>query len=197
MTNKKIIAQQVGEVASHAISEDAADKLASILIHKEVRKNECLLREGEINNLMYYVKDGLLRQFCYKNGKEITEHFASEDSILISIDSFFNQKPTNTRIEALEPVELYGIPYLPLMELVRDCREINSLYRCIIETMLTNIQKKIYEFQFETANERYMRLLKERPDIIQRVPLVHIASYLIMSPETLSRVRAGILNAAT
>jgi CRP-like cAMP-binding protein len=197
MTSKRIIVQQMGEAASHIISEDAAEKLASILEHKELRKNECLLKEGEINHLMYYVKSGLLRQFCYKNGKEITEHFVSEGSIFVSIDSFFNQKPTNTRIEALEPVELYGIPYLPLMSLVHECREISSLYRCIIEMMLINIQKKIYEFQFETANDRYLRLLRERPDIIQRVQLVHIASYLIMSPETLSRVRAGILNVAT
>ncbi|MDR1499644.1 MAG: Crp/Fnr family transcriptional regulator [Tannerellaceae bacterium] len=193
MTSKKIIAQQMGEAVSHRISDEAAQKLASILVHVELRKNEFLLREGEISHLMYYVKSGLLRQFCYKNGKEMTEHFACEKGIFVTIDSFFHQKPTNTMIEALESVELYGIPYAPLMSLINDCREISALYRNIIETMLINVQRKIYAFRFETANERYLRLLKERPDIIRRVPLVHIASYLLMSPETLSRVRAGIL----
>jgi CRP-like cAMP-binding protein len=146
---------------------------------------------------MYYVESGLLRQFCYKNGKEMTEHFALEGSIFTSIDSFFCRMPTCTMIEAVEPATLYGIPYIPLMTLINDCREISSLYRCIIEKMLVNIQKRIFAFRFETAGERYARLLRERPDIVRRVPLIYIASYLLMSPETLSRVRAGILGGLT
>ncbi|MDR2810015.1 MAG: Crp/Fnr family transcriptional regulator [Tannerellaceae bacterium] len=194
MISKKFIAQQMGEVVSHTISNDATEKLASILIYIELEKNEFLLKEGEISDLVYYVKRGLLRQFCYKNGKELTEHFACEENIFICLDSFFCRKPTHAAIEALEPTALYGIPYEPFMSLVRECGEISLMYCRIMEMMLTGIQKKIFEFQFETANERYQRFLKERPDIIQRVPLLHIASYLLMSPETLSRVRAGILN---
>lgn len=194
MISKKVIAQQMGEVVSHTISNDATEKLASVLVYKELEKNEFLLKEGEVCDLVYYVKRGLLRQFCYKNGKEMTEHFACEENIFICVDSFFHQKPTHAMIEALEPVVLYGIPYKPFMSLVQECREISLMYCRIMEMMMTGIQKKIFAFRFETANERYLRLLKERPDIIQRVPLVHIASYLLMSPETLSRVRAGRFN---
>ncbi|MDR2118269.1 MAG: Crp/Fnr family transcriptional regulator [Tannerellaceae bacterium] len=194
MISKKVIAQQMGEIISHTISNDATEKLASILVHMELEKNEFLLKEGEISDLVYYVKRGLLRQFCYKNGKELTEHFVCEENIFICIDSFFYQKPTHAMIEALEPVVLYGIPYKPFMELAQEYSEISLMYCRIMEMMLTGIQRKIFTFRFETANERYQRLLKERPDIIQRVPLVYIASYLLMSPETLSRVRAGILN---
>ncbi|MDR1936927.1 MAG: Crp/Fnr family transcriptional regulator [Tannerellaceae bacterium] len=191
---KKIIAQQMGERVSHVMSDAAVEKLASILVHMEIGKNEFLLRKGEVSSLVYYVKSGLLRQYCYKNGKELTEHFACEENIFINIDSFFHQTPTHAMIEALEPVVLYGIPYKPLMELIRECREINLMYCHILEMLLQGIHKKINAFRLETANERYLRLLKERPEIIRRVPLVHIASYLLMSPETLSRVRAGILN---
>ncbi|MDR1344851.1 MAG: Crp/Fnr family transcriptional regulator [Tannerellaceae bacterium] len=194
MTKKKIIAKQIGEDVSHPISDAAANKLAAILQGKDLKKNEYLVREGEINHQLFYVEKGLVRQFSHKNGKEITEHFALERSMFLNIDSFFTQGPTDTTIEALEPVTLYGMPHEPLMELVSNHQEINSLYRCIIEKMLTIIHKKIFAFRFETASERYVRLLRERPDIIKRVQLIHIASYLRMSPETLSRVRAGLLN---
>ncbi|MDR1918214.1 MAG: Crp/Fnr family transcriptional regulator [Tannerellaceae bacterium] len=194
MIGKKIIAQQMGERVSHIMSDVAAEKLASILVHMEVGKNEFLLKEGDVSNLVYYVKSGLLRQFSYKNGKELTEHFVFEGNVFINIESFFHQKPTHARIEALEPVVLYGIPYKPFMSLIQESHEISFMYCHLLETMLLGIHKKINEFRLETANERYLRLLKERPEIIRRVPLVHIASYLLMSPETLSRVRAGILN---
>jgi CRP-like cAMP-binding protein len=194
MIGKKIIAQQMGERVSHNMSDDATEKLASILVHLEVRKNEFLLKEGEVSHLVYYVKSGLLRQFCYKNGKELTEHFACEGSLFVNIDSFFHQRPAHAMIEALEPVVLYGIPYKPLMSLILESHEINLMYAHILEKLLIGVHKKINAFRLETAHERYLRLLKERPDIIKRVPLVHIASYLLMSPETLSRVRAGLLN---
>lgn len=194
MTHKKIIAQQISEKLSHPMSKDAIEQLASILVHVEVGKNEILLKGGEVSKLVYYVESGLLRQFCYKNGKELTEHFVSEGNLFINVDSFFHQLPTHATIEALEPLSMYGIPYQPLMSLIVESREINLMYCRILEKLLMGINEKFNAFRLETANERYLRLLKERPDIIQRVPLVHIASYLLMSPETLSRVRAGLLN---
>jgi CRP-like cAMP-binding protein len=197
MKRERIIARQMGELVSQIMSDHAIEKLASVLVHKEVEKNEFLLKEGDVNDSLYYVKSGLLRQFYYKNGKELTEQFACEENIIINIDSFFHQRPTSATIEALEPVVLYGVPYKPLMCLIQECREISLMYCHIIESMLIGIQRKMNVYRLETANERYHRLLKERPEIVRRVPLVHIASYLLMTPETLSRVRAGIVNEPT
>lgn len=194
MKGKKLIARQIGGVVSQAMSDRATEKLASILVYMEVEKSEFLLKEGEKSNWIYYIKSGLIRQFYYKNGRELTEQFACEENIFINIDSFFRQKPSRTMIEALEPVVLYAIPYSPLMNLVHECREISLVYCRMVEETLIGLQKKSNAFRSETANERYLRLLKERPEIVRRAPLVYIASYLLMSPETLSRVRAGILN---
>jgi CRP-like cAMP-binding protein len=194
MISKKIIAQQMGEVVSHTVSDAAAENLASILTRMEFEKGAILLKEGEISNWAYYVKSGMFRQFCYKNKKELTEHFVCEENVFICVDSFFYRKPAHAAIETLEPTVLYAIPYEPFMSLTRDHPEISLIYCRIMEMMLAEIQRKIVSFRFETANERYLRLLKERPDLLQRVPLIYIASYLQMSPETLSRVRAGILN---
>jgi CRP-like cAMP-binding protein len=192
MNTNKSIAKRLGEIVS-PLSSNAVGKLASILIRTELKKNETLLREGEISNQIYFVQSGLIRQYYYKNGRDLTEHFACENNIFVNIESYLFQKPTNLIIEALEPTVLYRIPYRQLSVLMDECRDIGILYRRFIEQILISTQQKIDSFRFETASERYYRLLKERPEIVKRAPLVHIASYLLMSPETLSRVRSGML----
>ncbi|MDR0748024.1 MAG: Crp/Fnr family transcriptional regulator [Tannerellaceae bacterium] len=192
MDINKSIAQRLGEIVS-PLSDNAVKKFASILIRTELKKNEAILREGEISNQLYFVQSGLIRQYYYKNGRELTEHFAHENDIFINIESSLLQEPMNLTIEALEPTVLYRIPYRQLSVLMDECRDIDILYRKFMEQKLTHIHQKIDSFRFETASERYYRLLKERPEIIKRAPLVHIASYLLMSPETLSRIRSGTL----
>lgn len=192
MNANRSIVQRLAEIVS-PLSDNAAERLASILIRTELKKNETLLREGEVSDQMYFVQNGLIRQYYYKNGRDLTEHFACENNIFINIESYLLQEPTYLMIEALEPTVLYGIPYGPLSKLTDEYMDINVLYRRYMELIIVGIQQKIDSFRFETANERYHRLLRERPEIVKRAPLVHIASYLLMSPETLSRVRAGIL----
>ena len=123
---------------------------------------------------------------------ELTEHFASEDNIFICIESFLRQRPANLLVEALENTVLYGIPHDPLLALCAEDYEIEVMYRRLLENSLILSQRKADFLRFETANERYARLLKEHPEIVQRAPLSHIASYLLMTPETLSRVRANM-----
>ena len=161
------------------LSEEAAQKLASILIRTELKKGALFL-------------GGMVRQFYFKNKKELTEHFASEDHIFICIESFLRQRPANLLVEALENTVLYGIPHDPLLALCAEDYEIEVMYRRLLENSLILSQRKADFLRFETANERYARLLKEHPEIVQRAPLSHIASYLLMTPETLSRVRANM-----
>ena len=162
------------------LREEAVEKLASILIRTELKKGALFLSEGEV------------RQFYFKNKKELTEHFASEDNIFICIESFLRQRPANLLVEALENTVLYGIPHDPLLALCAEDYEIEVMYRRLLENSLILSQRKADFLRFETANERYARLLKEHPEIVQRAPLSHIASYLLMTPETLSRVRANM-----
>ncbi len=186
--NRRIV-QKLMKITS-PLNNDTVEKLASILVRTELKKNTIHLKEGEISNQIYYVEKGLIRQFYYKNGRDLTEHFACEGNILMNIESYLLQEPTYLMIEALESSVLYGIPYEPLMPLLNVYPDLGVMYRVFMELILVGIQRKIDSFRFETARERYDRLLRERPEIIKRAPLVHIASYLLMSPETLSRVRA-------
>ena len=181
------------------LSEEAAQKLASILIRTELKKGALFLSEGEVCTQLGYVYKGMVRQFYFKNKKELTEHFASEDNIFICIESFLRQRPANLLVEALENTVLYGIPHDPLLALCAEDYEIEVMYRRLFclsrglgDVYKRQSQRKADFLRFETANERYARLLKEHPEIVQRAPLSHIASYLLMTPETLSRVRANM-----
>ncbi len=167
--------------------------LEEILVRRDAEKGELLLSEGEISRHIVLVSKGMLRQFYYKNGKDLTEHFAYEGGVVICIESTLKQEPTHLMIEALEPCTVYLLPYDRLMTITEVSWELNLFYRKVLEDSLIVSQQKADSWRFETAHERYNRLLEEHPEIIKRAPLAHIASYLLMTPETLSRVRAGTL----
>ncbi|MDH6359146.1 Crp/Fnr family transcriptional regulator [Parabacteroides sp. PF5-9] len=191
MDQKKLIARSIARLIA-PLSEAALNELAKILVCTEVKKNQLFLKEGEVSKQIGYVSKGIIRQFYYKNNKDITEHFAYEDGLFLCIQSFIEQKPTRVMVEALENTVVYGIPYEPLMELIAQDKELEFFYRRVLEMSLILSQMKTDSLRFETANERYNRLLREHPEVIRRVPLSHIASYLLMTPETLSRVRANL-----
>ena len=152
-----------------------------------------MLNEGQVSHDLIFVGKGMLRQFYYKNGKDVTEHFSYEGCIVMCIESLLKQEPTRLIVEALEQSTLFLFPYNTLQRLVETSPEINMFYRKILEYSLIVSQVKADSWRFETAHERYNLLLKHHPEIIKRAPLSHIASYLLMTPETLSRVRSGVL----
>lgn len=182
-------------VSSHypGMTPEGRKLIEGILIRKEAEKGEILLKEGQISHNIVIVGKGMLRQFYYKNGKDLTEHFSYEGCIIICIESTLKQEPTRLMIEALEPSIVYLLPYNKLLMLTEMSWEVNMFYRKILEKSLITSQVKADSWRFETARERYNRLMANQPEVIKRAPLSHIASYLLMTPETLSRVRSGAL----
>lgn len=176
-----------------SISKEALEKLASILVRTEIKKGQNFLNEGDVCKQIGFVQKGLVRQYYYKNKKEFTEHFSCEGDVFICIESFLRQVPSRLIVEALENTVIYGLPHDEVLALGAECYEIEVLYRGLLENSLILSQVKMDMFRMETANERYNRLLREQPEIVKRAPLSHIASYLLMTPETLSRVRANIV----
>lgn len=175
------------------MSIESRKLLASIITRKDMEKGEILLKEGQVSRNFVVVAKGMVRQFYYKNGKDVTEHFSYEGDIVICIESVLLQEPTRLMIEALEAGTLYLIPADEFLKLSKSSWEINFFYRKMLEYSLIVSQKKADSWRFETARERYLRLMETQPEVIKRAPLAHIASYLLMTPETLSRVRAGAL----
>ena len=175
------------------MTHEEPDVLESILVPIKYSKGEMILSEGEVCENIYYVERGLIRQFYFKNGKQITEHLGEDHTIFMCIESLFREEPTKLQVEALEPTIVYALPKQRLEQVALHNVNIQILYRKILEESLIISQVHADLVRFETAQDRYKKMCKLSPQVILRAPLVYIASYLQMTPETLSRVRAATL----
>lgn len=173
------------------MTHEELDTLESILVPMKFGKGEMILKEGEVCKNIYYVDRGLVRQFYHKKGKVVTEHFAEDHTIFMCIESLFKEEPTKLQVEALEPTVIYALPKHKLEQVALHNVNIQILYRKILEESLIISQVHADLVRFESAQERYKKMCKLNPQVVLRAPLVYIANYLQMTPETLSRVRAA------
>lgn len=175
------------------LSREQIHELADILICRKFKKGERILDEGDVCRSMLYLEKGLTRQFYFKYDKDLTEHIAYEGGVVICLESYLKEEPTRLMIEALEPTIAWGIPKDKIEQLALKDAEIGVWYRKLFEASLIESQIKADTLRFESAHERYNKLLQLHPEILKRAPLVYIASLLQMTPETLSRVRSASL----
>ena len=175
------------------MTHEELDILESVLMPMKFAKGEKILSEGQTCEHIYWIVKGLARQFYFKNGKELTEYMATENTIMMSIESLFKEKPSMQIIQALEPTIIYALPKKDLEAVAMRSVNIQILYRKILEESLIISQQHADMLRFESAQDRYQKLVKNSPQLVLRAPLVYIASYLQMTPETLSRVRTAVL----
>ena len=175
------------------MTHEELDTLESILVPMKFAKGEMILKEGEVCENIYYIEHGLVRQFYFKNGKQITEHLGEDRTIFMCIESLFREEATKLQVEAIEPTTVYALPKQRLEQVALHNVNIQILYRKILEESLIISQVHADLVRFETAQDRYKKMCKLSPQVILRAPLVYIASYLQMTPETLSRLRAATL----
>ena len=168
------------------MTHDELDILESVLVPMQFQKGARILSEGEVCKHIYYIDKGLVRQFYYKKGKDVTEHLAVEGNIVMCIESLFKEEPTKLQVVA------YALPKARLEEVALHNVNIQILYRKILEESLIQSQVHADLVRFETAKDRYQKMCKLATQVILRSPLVYIASYLQMTPETLSRVRSSV-----
>lgn len=139
---------------------------------------------------MYFVKFGVVRAFYHRDGKDVTAHIAIDQGAITAIDSFIQRKPSRYNIESLEDSTLIVLNYRELTQFLLENPQHERTARVFLEKIYIDLAERIESLLFHTAQERYEKLVKQNPSIVQRVNLGHIASYLGISQETLSRVRA-------
>ena len=175
------------------MTHDELDVLEGLLVPVKYGKGEKILQEGEVCKNISYIEKGLIRQFYFKNGKEVTEHLGVDHTIFMCIESLFKEEPTRLQVEDLEPTLVYCLPKAKLEAAAMRNVNIQMLYRKILEESLIQSQIHADLVRFESAPNRYKRLCELSPQVVLRAPLTYIANYLQMTPETLSRIRSGVL----
>lgn len=188
---KRDIARELARRYS-TMAHDELDILESILVPMKFARGEKVVESGDVSDAIYYVERGMVREFYFKNNKSVTEYLAADGTIVMSIESLFREEPSKLVIEALEPTIVYALPKKRLEEVALHNVNIQILYRKILEESLIISQRRADLLRFESAKDRYLKLCKLNPNVIMKAPLVYVASYLQMTPETLSRVRSAV-----
>lgn len=174
------------------LSPESREALSEHISVKKVPKGGFILNFGEVCRHIYFVHRGFVRIFYYKDGKEITEWFADEKQFFFSITSYFRSEPSQLIIEAIEDCEIILLSKEGQDRLRRTNLEISNLIIAFYTRSLILSQKRMDSIQFESAANRYHNLLEQQPNILHKVPLQHIASFLGITQETLSRIRANL-----
>lgn len=171
------------------LSKEAEKAIAEISKLVEVKKNTDLQPIGHTCKTIYFIKKGVARIYYFKDDIDITESFAFENNIIARVESLFTGKSSRKAIQVLEDSELIAINSTQLFRLYDKFPEIERLFRLIFEAAYVGTIDRIEGIQFHTAEERYKALIKEAPDVLKRVPLKFVASYLGITQVSLSRIR--------
>lgn len=172
------------------LSHPSLDALSAMISRMDFPKGHSLLRPGGICHNFYYIEKGLTRTWYLKDGKDITDWISPEGTIAVSIISFLTRQPDRRGIELLEDSTFYTLSYPELETLYRRHHEIERLGRLLLGQGIIQLQQRFDDLHFATAQQRYQQLISATPSLINRVPLGMIASYLGITQETLSRIRA-------
>ena len=177
----------------YKVSDKDCTRLIQLFEPLEVKKNEHLFRSGEIARHVYFIDKGCLRQYYINNnGEERTIYFKVEDGWCSELVSFLDNKPTELNLQALEDSKLQIINQKNWIYAVTQIQSFTLGFIRAQQDTNYMLKKRLAEATVETPEEKYLRFIKEEPILLQRVPLYHIASYLAITPETLSRIRKNI-----
>ncbi len=161
---------------------------------KPFAKGTVLLREGQISKESYFVIEGCVRKYYIIEGEERTTEFYIEDESVASLQSYMNKTPATHYFECVEDSRLAVLSYEKEQELFKRVPKYETLCRMSMENDFGAQQEALARFITSNPEERYKNLLKTRPELIQRIPQYHLASYLGIKPESLSRIRKRLFN---
>jgi CRP-like cAMP-binding protein len=171
------------------------DEYLSYYHRMEVPAHTILLREGDVSGKAYFIEKGCVRAWFSSKGKDITFQFFFEEMSVSSAESFKKRIPSIFTLESVEPCVLHWISKEKMDKIMREIMDVPKLRDQMMDVLFDrqwNYAHHFLSFIKYTPRERYVQLVKERPDLIRRVPQQYIASYLGITPVSLSRIRAKL-----
>lgn len=177
------------------IDEEAWLDFAQYLTAHKIKKGNLLWKVGEVINQVIFIQKGIIRNYYYTDpdGKEVTVQFFFENRLLTDYVSLNLQEPTTFNYQALEDCEYISFPRVALFQMYDKYKCFERMGRKVAENNFIGQQKSNRDIKNLSPEEKYRKLIKERPKVIQRISSTMIASYLAIAPEQLSRIRKKIL----
>lgn len=161
----------------------------SMLVRRFLKKGEFILREGEVCNHVTFLNKGFVRVYNIVHGEELTINFGFDGNYVTDYSSFVSRKPSRDFIIAMEDLEILQLSHADMHAAFERYPVWEKFGRLVAEYILIFVAERNRSLLFQTPEERYINLMKERPKVIANVPLKYIASYLGITPEALSRIR--------
>ncbi len=184
----------IKNISKHiSLDEEEKKYFLSILHYKKLEKGEILLKYGEISKSQFFVIDGCLRNYSIdEQGKEHVIAFACKDWWISDLYSYITETPAEHTIDALVPAEVFEIMKWDMEKVFERIPKFERFFRILFQNSMVNQMRRIRQVMSVPAEERYKVFIKQYPDIYLNIPLKHIASYLGISPEFLSKIRSKI-----
>lgn len=173
----------------------AADEKAAILddmVVQTFKKGTVLLHENQVSTECYFVLEGCVRQYYMVEGQEKTTGFFTEDQWVLSIESFTQKTPAGHYFICLEDSTLVIGTEKKENDLYRKFPAFETLSRMVLEKVISEQQTLLVSYVTDSPEQRYLKILKSRPQLLNRIPQYQLASYLGVTPESLSRIRKRI-----
>lgn len=174
------------------LDRETLSALESIRQVKLYKKGEFLLHQDRLCRYSFWIEKGIVRKFYLNDGKEVTTELIFENDIAVSFDSYVLQNPSKEFIQAITDTTVSQTNAISFQEIKLKYPKLMQLDLMMTEYYAMWLEKRLFEFRTLNATERYLQLLGQQPEIILKVPLTYIASYLGISLETLSRIRSKI-----
>ncbi|WP_430612934.1 Crp/Fnr family transcriptional regulator [Flavobacterium sp. JP2137] len=173
----------------YTLPQDSKTVLKEYVVELDFPKNHILLKADKIEQHLYLIKQGMVRAFAPQEDRDITFWFGQEGETILSMRSYVENKKSYENIELLEDCTLFQLNTSDLNHLYNRDIHIANWGRKLAEKELLKIESRMISNDLLSAKERYDQLMTDSPSLIQRVPLMHIASYLGITPVSLSRIR--------
>jgi len=155
-------------------------------------KGQIVTRAGETEEFLSFIESGAIRYYVPGEDRDLTFDFSLDREFSCAYDSFLTRQPSQYAVETLSRTVLWQISYSDLQAVYNQTRVGSHLGRFIAENLFLRKSQRERSLRTLTAKERYLRLFKDQPEVVRRIPLKYIASYIGVTPQALSRIRRQI-----